>query len=215
MTLKIEKQITEDHQARLTVELEPQNLEEAKHRAARKISQKVKIPGFRPGKAPYPVVLRTVGEASILDEAMDILVNEKYPKIIEESGIQPYGPGTLENIQKLDPPTLEFLVPLEAEVTLSDYHKIRFPYELKSVTDEEVDHTIEELQDRMAILEPVDRPAQEADQVFVHLSAERKEVKEGQSLTLIKDREVPVTIDPADQDNSKEWPFPGFSQKPY
>jgi len=212
MTLKIEKQFTEDHQARLTVELEPQNLEEAKHRAARKIAQKVKIPGFRPGKAPYPVVLRTVGEASVLDEAMDILVNEKYPKIIEESGIQPYGPGSLENIQKLDPPTLEFLVPLEAEVTLSDYHQIRFPYELKSVTDEDVDHTIEELQDRMAILEPVDRPAQEADEVYIHLSAERKEVKEGQSLTLIKDREVPVTIDPADKDNNKEWPFPGFSR---
>jgi trigger factor len=103
--LKIEKQFTEDHQVRLTVELEPRNLEEARHRAARKIAQKVKIPGFRPGKAPYPVILRTVGEASILDEAMEILVNENYPKIIEESGIKPYGPGNLENIQKLDPPT--------------------------------------------------------------------------------------------------------------
>ena len=210
--MKIDKQFTEDHQARLTVELEPQNLEEAKHRAARKIAQKVKIPGFRPGKAPYPVVLRTVGEAAVLDEAMEILVNEKYPKIIEESGLHPYGPGSLENIQKLDPPTLEFLVPLDAEVTLSDYHALRFPYELKPTTEEEIDHTVEDLQDRMAILEPVDRPAQEGDQVFIQLSAERKEVKEGQTLTLIKDREVPVTIDPADKDSSKEWPFPGFSR---
>jgi trigger factor len=176
--LKIDKQFTEDHQAKLTVELEPQNLEEAKHRAARKIAQKVKIPGFRPGKAPYPVVLRTVGEAAVLDEAMEILVNERYPKIIEESGIQPYGPGSLENIQKLDPPTLEFLVPLDAEVTLSDYHALRFPYELKPITEEEVDQTIEDLQDRMAVLEPVDRPAQEGDQVFIHLSSERKEVNQ-------------------------------------
>jgi len=210
--LKIEKQFTEDHQVRLTVELEPRNLEEARHRAARKIAQKVKIPGFRPGKAPYPVILRTVGEASILDEAMEILVNENYPKIIEESGIKPYGPGNLENIQKLDPPTLEFIVPLEAEVTLGDYHVVRFPYELKPVTDEEIEQTIEDLRDRMAVLEPVERPAQESDQVYIHLSAERKEVKEGQSLILIKDREVPVTIDSAEKDISKEWPFPGFSR---
>lgn len=210
--MKIEKQLTEDHQARLTVELEPQHLEEAKHRAARKIAQKVKIPGFRPGKAPYPVVLRTVGEAAVLDEAMEFLVNEQYPKIIEESGIKPYGPGNLENIKKLDPPTLEFIVPLEAEVTLGDYHQIRFPYELKTVTDEEVEHAIEDLRERMAVLEPVDRPAQENDRVFIHLSAERKEVKEGQSLTLIKDREDQVTINPEDKDTSSEWPYPGFSR---
>jgi trigger factor len=210
--LKIEKQFTEDHQAKLIVEMEPQHLEAAKQRAARKIAQRVKIPGFRPGKAPYPVILRTVGEAAILDEAMEFLVNENYPKIIEEAGIKPYGPGNLENIQKLDPPVLEFLVPLEAEVTLGDYQAVRFPYEPKPVTEEDVEQTIEDLRDRLAVLEPVDRAAEEGDQVFIHLSSERKEVKEGQSLTLIKDREVPVTINPADKDVTKEWPFPGFSR---
>lgn len=210
--MKIEKQFTEDHQAKLIVELEPQQLEVAKQRAARKIAQKVKIPGFRPGKAPYPVILRTVGEAAILDEAMEFLVNENYPKIIEEAGIKPYGPGSLENIQKLDPPTLEFVVPLEAEVILGDYRAVRFPYDLKPVSDEEVEQTIEDLRDRLAIYEPVERAAEEGDQVYIHLSSERKEVKEGQSLTLIKDREVPVTINPADKDVTKEWPFPGFSR---
>lgn len=210
--MKIEKQFTEDHQAKLIVELEPQHLEAAKQRAARKIAQKVKIPGFRPGKAPYPVILRTVGEAAILDEAMEFLVNENYPKIIEEAGIKPYGPGSLENIQKMDPPTLEFLVPLDAEVTLGNYQSVRFPYELKPVTDEDVEQTVEDLRDRLAVFEPVERAAEEGDQVYIHLSSERKEVKEGQSLTLIKDREVPVTINPAEKDATKEWPYPGFSR---
>lgn len=210
--MKIDKTFTEDHQAKLTVELESQLLEESKQRAARKIAQRVKIPGFRPGKAPYKVVLRTVGEAAILDEAVELLVNEKYPTIISEAGIKPYGPGNLDNIQKLDPPTLEFTVPLQAEVTLGNYHSVRLPYELKPVTDEEVEQTIEDLRESMAYLEPVNRPAQEGDQVFIHLSAERKVVKEGQSLTLIRDREVPIAIDSADKENSKEWPFAGFSR---
>ena len=210
--MKIEKQFTEDHQAKLIVEMEPQHLEAAKQRAARKIAQRVKIPGFRPGKAPYPVILRTVGEAAILDEAMEFLVNENYPKIIEEAAIKPYGPGNLENIQKLDPPTLEFLVPLEAEVTLGNYQAVRFPYELKPVTDEDIEQTIDDLRNRLAVFEPVDRAAEEGDQVYIHLSSERKEVKEGQSLTLIKDREVPVTINSVEKDASKEWPYPEFSR---
>ena len=211
--MKIETQILEDHQARLTVEAESQQLESARHKAAQKIAQRVKIPGFRPGKAPYAVVLRTVGEAAILDEAMEILVSDIYPKVIDEAGIKPYGPGNLEKIDKLDPPTLIFVVPLEATVTLGDYRSLRFPYELKTVTEEDVARAIDDLQNRMAILEPANRTAQEGDEVSLRISAERKKVEEGQALTLIRDHSAPVTIKPTDKENSQEWPFPGFSRQ--
>jgi trigger factor len=74
--LNIEKQPLENHQIKLTVQLESSQLEAAKQRAARHISQHKKIAGFRPGKAPYPVVLRNFGEEVILEEALDLLVKD-------------------------------------------------------------------------------------------------------------------------------------------
>jgi len=212
MTLKIETNYLEDHQAQLKVEFDAEQLDIAKQRAARKIARQTKIPGFRPGKAPYAIVLRTVGEAAILEEAMEILVDEQYPKIIEESKLKPYGPGQLENVVSFDPPVFEFKVPLEAEVTLEDYQSIRVPYELLPVLDSDVDRVLEDLRDRQVELEPVERPAQPGDQVFIRLSGSRLNPEEGESSVLVTDRPMPVTIALDDAEQPTEWPFSGFSR---
>jgi trigger factor len=213
ITLKIEQQYLDNHQVKLIVEIEPAPLEEAKQRAARKLSQRTKIPGFRPGKAPYPIVLRTIGEETILEEALDLLVKEIYPKVIEEAKIKPYGPGSLENMPKLDPPTFEFIVPLEAEVTLGDYIKVRFPYKLKSITKKDINRVLDDLRDRQVILEPVDRPAQPGDQVFIILNVRRTQPSDGETANLVNDRRMPVVIAPPKTGNKDEWPFPGFSHR--
>lgn len=212
-TLNIEKTFTEDHQVNLKVTIEDARLEEAKHRAARKLAQRNRIPGFRPGKAPYHVILRTVGDAAVLQEAMDIILDEDYSKIIEEAEIKPYSSGTLNNISSTEPLTLEFTIPLEAEVKLGEYKGLRFPYELAPTTDEDVTRYLEDLRERMSSLEPVDRPAETGDVVFLKLNAERKEAEEGKSLVLIADRATQITIKEEDADNSSEWPFPGFSRR--
>jgi trigger factor len=209
--LKIETAYLEDHQAQLKVEFDSDLLNNAKQRAARKISQQTKIPGFRPGKAPYNIVLRTAGEAAILEEAMEILIDDQYPKIIEESKLKPYGPGQLENIVSFDPPIFEFKVPLEAEVTLQDYHAIRIPYELPLVEDNDIDRVLKDLQERQAVLSTVERPAQIGDQVFIRLSGNRLEPEEGESSVLVTDRPMPITIASGDEISPAEWPFPGFS----
>ena len=209
--MKIETAYLEDHQAKLKVEFDTDLLNNAKQRAARKISQQTKIPGFRPGKAPYNIVLRTAGEAAILEEAMEILIDDQYPKIIEESKLKPYGPGQLENIVSFDPPIFEFKVPLEAEVTLLDYQAIRIPYELPFVEDNDVDRVLKDLQERQAVLSPVERPAQIGDQVFIRLSGNRLEPEEGESSVLVTDRPMPITITSGDEISPTEWPFPGFS----
>lgn len=211
--MNIEQQALENHQVKLTVQVEPAKLEEAKQRAARHISQHKKIPGFRPGKAPYGIVLRTIGEEAILEEALDILVKDIYPKVIEESKIKPYGPGSLENMPKLDPPTFEFVVPLEPEVVLGEYKKIRIPYKLKSVTKKDINKVLDDLRERQVILEPSDQPAQEGDQVYIKLSIKRTHPAEGELPSLVTDRRMPVVITPSKDENKSEWPFPGFSQK--
>jgi trigger factor len=243
VALKIEKQTLEDHQVKLTVEVEEKTFEDAKRRAAKKVSKQTKIPGFRPGRAPYNVVVRQVGEPVILEEALDILVQDIYPKIIEEADIQPYGPGKLENVESMEPPVLEFIVPLDAEVNLGDYHAIRKTYEPGEVSEKQVDEVIEDLQERQAILEPVDRPVDEGDVVYTQLSAVRTEsdsaadeadesqedTQEPEDLTLIPERPATILIraeeaekpqkseqsdeEESEEDEPEEWPFPGFSRQ--
>jgi trigger factor len=214
--LKIDTTPLENHQVKMTVEVEPDTFESAKHRAARKIAKKTKIPGFRPGKAPYPVVVRQVGEATILEEAIDILVQDVYPKAIDEAGIHPYGSGKLENVASMEPPKFEFVIPLEAEVELGDFHSIRRPYEPEPVTDKQVDEVIKDLRDRQAILEPVERPAQEGDMVYVRISGQRVDAEEGEDAELVGERSMPILVNPesddTDEETQDEWPFPGFSR---
>ncbi len=210
--MKIEQIPQEDHQVKLVVEFEPAQFEDFKQRAARQLARRVKIPGFRPGKAPYPIILRNIGEPAIVDEAIDLLIKELYPQVIEESGIQPYGPGSLENIASLDPLKLEFIVPLRATVELGDYQSLRLPYEPKPVPDNEVDDVLARLQDQNALSEPVERPAQEGDNVYIRLKGTRQSA-EGETSPLVNETTVPVIIEAESKDTSNEWPFPGFSRQ--
>lgn len=212
-TLKIEKEFIDNHQVSLTVEADGDQFESMKRRAARKIAKRIKIPGFRPGKAPYQVIVRNIGEGSIIEEALEMYVNDIYPKVLDEAEIQPYGPGSLDDVVSMDPPVLKFIIPLEAEVVLGNYHAVRKTYEPTEVSDEDVDQVLENLRERQAVIEPVDRPASTGDLVTVKVSANRIEESMGEDddLTLIEERSMPIIINSDDTDED-EWPFPGFSQ---
>lgn len=197
------------------MEVEAEQFEDAKQRAARKLAKKVKVPGFRPGKAPLPVLIRQLGEGAIMEEALDLLIDEVYPKAVQQAELRPYGPGALQSVPSMDPPVLEFLIPLEAEVTLGDYRSLKKDYELPVTSDEDVEKVIENLRQRQAVLEPVNRPVQAGDMVMVKLSAERKVVEEGQDAALIKERSFPIQVqtDEAEGDAPRyEWPYVGFSK---
>lgn len=210
--MKIQSEPREDQQITLTVEFEDSELEAFKQKAARKIARQVRIPGFRPGKAPYPIILRTVGENAVVEQAVELLVDDKYPEIIKEADIHPYGPGALEEIVQLNPPVLKFVVPLDAEVILGDYQAIRHAYEPAETSEQEVDQVIEEQRERQAILDPVERPAETGDVVTMQLKADRLEEDEAGDKVLIPQRSTELLVRSED-DSSSEWPFPGFSEK--
>lgn len=211
--LKVDAHTLDDHQVKLKVEIDSATFDNAKHRAARKLARRTKIPGFRPGKAPYQIIVRHLGEGPIVEEAIEITVEDIYPKVIEEANIEPYGPGKLEDIPELDPPTFEFIVPLRATVDLGDYRSVRVPYEPPQVTDEDVEDVVNNLLNQQALIEPVDRPAEEGDIVNIHLSGKRKDLTEDEDPNLLEDRPLPVLIEPESLEDSDEWPFPGFSRK--
>lgn len=211
--MKIEKIIQDDHQAKLIVEVEPEQMEASKRRAARRLSERGKIPGFRPGKAPYPIVVRHYGEQVIVEEALDLLVDEIYPKVLEEAQVEPVGPGTLESIDNLEPPKLTFRVPLMPEVDLGDYRSIRLPYQWTAPDNQEVEAALQNLRMMYATTEPVEREIQLGDYVLVDIKASHSKPREGD-----QDRSVALSrqgfaLVIREEEKEDEWPFPGFGKE--
>ena len=219
-TLRIDKEYLADHQVRLQVEMEPALLEDAKRRAARRISNRMKISGFRPGKAPYPVILRQVGEDSITEEAIELLIDSQYPSILEQAEIKPYAPGKLEKIININPPTLQIIVPLRPEVELGNYHELRKIYQPPSIEEKDVDALIKRMQRRHVVIEPVDRPAQENDLLTIKIKAEIMNPQKEENSVFIEETSRQFTIEPenvteADAEDYaySDWPYKGFSRE--
>jgi trigger factor len=113
----------------------------------------------------------------------------------------------------MDPPVFEFIIPLKASVELGDYHSIRLPYEQPEITDDRVEGVVSSLQDRQAIIEPVDRPAQEGDLVRLQLEGVRRSPAPDEDPALIRKRSHSVIIESPEPSTPSEWPFPGFAQQ--
>ncbi len=158
MNIQIEH--LEDQTARVTVEVETERLEDAKQRAGRQISRKVNIPGFRKGKVPYRVLVTYVGEAAILEDAVELLSQELYKEALPQTDLEPYGPGVLTDVQSEQPtPTFVYLVPLQPTVDLAGYRDIREPYEVPEVTDDAVNRALKNLREQQAVVEESHQPA--------------------------------------------------------
>jgi trigger factor len=172
--LNIQVEHLEDHTARLTVSVEGERVQKQMQSAARRLSQKLNIPGFRKGKAPFNIVLRYVGQAALMEEAIEQIANELYPKAVDEAKIDPYGTGSLEEIKpgaaEDAPLELVFIVAKQAACELpADYRAIRLPYEASEVPDSQVETAIQNMLESKAVLEAVERPAQTDDVVKIKL----------------------------------------------
>ncbi len=209
--MKIETQPRDDHQVTLIVELEPEQMEGAKHRAARRISERKSIPGFRPGKAPYDVVVRNFGEGRIAEDAVDLLLDEVYPKALEEAKLEPGAPGALEKIEDLDKkPKFTFKVPLAPSVNLGDYRSIRLPYDWKEPGEDKVDESLAELRQMHAKTETVNRPIQKSDFVMIDLKGAKAKAAEGEA-PLMDRPGLPIFV--RTEEKADEFPFPGFTDE--
>ena len=210
-TLKIETQPRDDHQVTLIVELKTEQMEGAKHRAARKISERKSIPGFRPGKAPYEVVVRSFGEGAISEGAVDILLDEVYPKALEEAKLEPAAAGSLEKVENLDKkPKFTFTVPLAPIVDLVDYRSIRLPYDWKEPGEDKTEESIAELRRMYAKTEAVSRPIETGDFVMIDLKGVKAKAADGEAPAINRPG-LPVFVRDGEKDD--EYPFKGFSKE--
>jgi trigger factor len=194
----------------MIVELEPEKLESARHRAARRIAEKAKISGFRPGKAPFDVVRRLYGDGAINEEAVEILVDEIYPDALKDANIEPGAAGQLENIESLEPPKFIFTVPLKPIVELGDYQSVRLPYEFTAPGDDRLEEEITNLRRMYAKTETVERAVEDGDYVLLDVIGRKAKAKSDEP-ALIERKGFAIVA--RTDEKGTEWPFPGFASE--
>src|SRR5215207_7812007 len=202
INVKIEKTIEENHEAKLVVEIDPQMMDTYKRRAARKISERGKIAGFRPGKAPYEMVVRNYGEQAIIEQAVDFLIDAEYSNILKEADVNPGAAGSLESVDSLEPPKFTFRVPLAPEADLGDIHSLRLPYEWSAPDEAAVEAAVEELRQMYATTENVEREVQEGDYVLVDVKSDVTELNRTGFAAFVRTEELDT-----------EWPYKGFARE--
>lgn len=212
--MKVKQTYLDDHQLQVVVETDQKAFEKEKHKAARELSKDKKIPGYRPGKAPYSLIVNHIGEGAIIDQALQSFLDKIYPKALDEIEGEPYGPGQLKEIQSLEPPTFEFIVPLQPEIEVGDYHDLRIPYQESEVSEDDVDEVIQRMLKQQATVEEVDHPAEEGNLVDTEITGRPVNADpDDEDALIMANQPLPVMIKSEKEDDSKEWPFPGFSRQ--
>ncbi len=202
--MRIETERHDDCTLALTVEVEDERVQPALRAAARQISKRVAIPGFRPGKAPYEVVLRQIGEGALYDAVLEELGQKVYEEALDHEKIEAFATGSLDDVQ-LKPMVLKFTVPLKPEVDLGDYRGLRVDYTPPGVSDEAVMEALEHLREHQAVLEPVERPAALEDVAVLDVNGFLN-TGENPSDFLLADKDVALMLDA-----KADWPMLGFT----
>ena len=145
---KLENAIVE-----LTVAFDVEEWKETQKKALDKLAKKVKIDGFRPGKAPVAMVKARVSKASILEEATDMILQANFVKILDEAKVEPIAQPAL-SIDKVSKEELEvkILVPVKPEVELGEYKGLEVKKTRVTVTKKEIEEQLANYQSQFAEL---------------------------------------------------------------
>ena len=183
----------------LTISMDADDEEPFLNRSYKRVASRVRIPGFRPGKAPRSVVENHLGRDALVHEALEFMIPESLDQVLKDEDIRAFMEPQLEVID-MAPVSFKAVVPLEPLVELGEFQSIRLEREAVEVTDEQVDHVLEDLRFEAAPWEPVERPLAFGDLVSLNV----KGVIEGEEV--IDDNGIDYI--PAMDNN---MPFPGFS----
>jgi trigger factor len=159
---------------RLAVELPFAELQPSIDAATKRVSAQLRIPGFRPGKAPARVVEQRVGRASLLEEAVNEAVPKAYSEAVTEAGITPLGQPDVEVTNLDDGTSLSFTaeVDVRPEFTVPDYTNLAISVDDVETNDDQLTEQLDALRERFGTLTGVDRPVQTGDYVALDLAAE-------------------------------------------
>jgi trigger factor len=172
MNIQVIPKQTEGVERRLEIKVPVEEVRQAEEKAARRYASRVRIPGFRPGKAPPSVVLKRYADA-IRQEALESLVQAAYQKVVESEQLKLASQPHVHDLKfaEGEPLTFELHLEVRPEIQLNRTHGFRVTRTVRPVTDEQVQEQLEALREQRATLVPVAEKPREHDLVTVVLAS--------------------------------------------
>jgi trigger factor len=158
---------------RINVEVPFDELKPNFDRAYAKLASQVRIPGFRPGKAPARVIESRIGRAPILDEVVNEAIPAKYMEAITEGEVRTLGQPNIEVTKLEDGDHIAFTaeVDIRPDITIPAFGELSVSVDDLELSDDEVAEQLDELRARFGTLTGVERAAENGDFVSIDLSA--------------------------------------------
>ncbi|MGI8571277.1 MAG: trigger factor [Solirubrobacteraceae bacterium] len=168
----VKTSVTELPESRVRVQAEvpAEEVERRLQETARQLGREMRIPGFRKGKVPAPMVIRQLGREAVLDEALRSSLGAWYVDAIDEAGIAPVGDPELDMGElpaRGEPLSFSIEIGVRPVAELGNYKGLEAGRREPGVEDSAIDEQLEQLRDRFATLETVDRPAEKGDYVVM------------------------------------------------
>ena len=158
---------------RINVEVPFTELAPDFERAYKQLAQQVRLPGFRPGKAPAKLLEARVGRSAVLDQVVNDALPARYSEAVTANELSPLAQPEIEVTKIEDGEHLTFTaeVDVRPDITLPDLSTLKISVDAIEVADDEVDAELESLRARFGTLKGVERPAKDGDFVSIDLSA--------------------------------------------
>ena len=166
----------EGNKVKLSVEVDEQEFDKAIDAAFRKIAREVRIPGFRPGKAPRRLLEQRLGGDYARQEALRDSLPTYYLQAVRENDVDVIAPPEIDITSGEEAGAVAFdaVVEVRPRITVPGYSGLQVTIPNPEVTDDEVDRQIDRLRNNFAELSAVDRPAQNGDHVTIDLTGSKE-----------------------------------------
>src|SRR5215213_6480738 len=175
MTANVTK--LEENKVRLDIEVTPESVRQGVEAKIKELGRQVRVPGFRPGKAPRRVIENRLGRDYIYMEALQDQLPGWYSQAVVETDVRPIDQPEIHFDDPLDEEQgfkFSATVEVRPEAALGDYKGVEVPRREVEISDEDVEARLEELRGQFATLAAVEeRPAQEGDFVILDFRGER------------------------------------------
>ena len=202
--MKIDKSKVENQQLTLTLHIDESEIEKYLNRAAQKLSNQLKIPGFRKGKAPKSIVEKIVGKEGLVEESLQFSVPDLVNNAIEQEKLEVFATPKISVLDLVPKLKLEAKVALKPNAVLGKVEDIKLEIKQDKVGAKEVNNIIEQSQNQHASWVPVQRKSKMGDLISLDFKCE------SDNEIIMDHKSIEIILENQYEDNLK---MPGLMKK--
>ena len=161
----------DDNRVKVSVDIDAEEFEQKLDEAFRKLARQVRLPGFRPGKAPRRVLEARLGPQAARGEALSDAVPEYYAQAVNDHDVDVISPPEIDITGGAEegPVSFDAVVEVRPLITITGYDQLKAEVPSPVPTDEEIDQQVDQLRKQFGELGPVTRPAIDGDTVTMDI----------------------------------------------